>query len=468
MTPQQLAILLQRPAESLNVEVKTWLDLSADHAIAKLVKGLFGLRNRNGGSFIIGFDDTSLQPDLYVSQVEVSTAYHSDRVQDLVSRFANTPFEVAVNFGSLEGVDYPVITVPAGVRVPVVVKRDLFAPDDPKRQKKLLAEGDVYFRTLGSNGRVSSSVMRPGDWSDLLDICFDNREADIGRFLRRHMGQEYLTLLLGQPDSSQDLERRCDTVMREGQEAAMAAFTAAAIASPNADRPLWLPTNPMMLAVALCLEPPHDDELPTADFLAKLYGANPNYTSRATWRDTRGSLNRDARPVIQQNAWRTVDVSFNQDFPSCQFDSMSPRGDFFSQKIMQDDLLNIMTAPGTQLDVALMMLRVTEVFAVGLALAKAVGWAPTDSAGFRFRWLGLTGRSLAAWAKPFEWDTGAYGKAHDPSADSFVLVPLDTPVNALEPYVSKAVGPMFTKFDGYMPTPELVAHFVKRLSDRRI
>ena len=115
---------------------------------------------------------------------------------------------------------------------------------------------------------------------------------------------------------------------------------------------------------------------------------------------------------------------------------------------MQDDLLGIMTAPGTQLDVALMLLRVTEVFAVGLALAKSVGWAPTDAAGFRFRWSGLTGRSLAAWVKPLEWDTGAHAKAHDPGADSFVLVQLDTPVNALEPYVSKAVGPMFTKFRG--------------------
>lgn len=25
------------------------------------------------------------------------------------------------------------------------------------------------------------------DWPDILKVCFDNREADIGRFLRRHL-----------------------------------------------------------------------------------------------------------------------------------------------------------------------------------------------------------------------------------------------------------------------------------------
>ena len=468
MTPEQLAILLQRPTESLNAEVKTWIDLEADEAIAKLVKGLFALYNRNGGSFVIGFDDTSLQPDPYGLSAPVQIAYHTDRLQQLVSRFANTPFEVAVNFGSLDGIDYPVITVPSGVRVPVVVKRDLFAPENSKRQRKLLAEGDVYFRTLGSNGRVSSSVMRPGDWSDLLEICFDNREADIGRFLRRHMGQEQLLSLLGQPDPSRELERRCEAVMQKGESTATAAFTAASATNLNAARPSWLPADPLTLAVALCLDPPHNDALPTDDFLAKLYAANPNYSGRPMWRDTRTSGNQGSLPIVKDGVWQATDVFYDRAFPHSQFDAMSPKGDFFTQRIMQDDLRSAMTKPGTQLDVVLMIIRVTEVFAVGLAIAKTVGWDPTDIAGFRFRWSGLAGRSLGAWAKPFEWETGAHGTAHDSRADSFVVVPLDTPVAALEPHVSKAVAAMFTKFDGYMPAPKLVESCVKLLTDRRI
>jgi hypothetical protein len=32
------------------------------------------------------------------------------------------------------------------------------------------------------------------DWDKLMRICFDNREADVGRFMRRHLG-EILTQL---------------------------------------------------------------------------------------------------------------------------------------------------------------------------------------------------------------------------------------------------------------------------------
>jgi hypothetical protein len=31
-------------------------------------------------------------------------------------------------------------------------------------------------------------IAQPKDWRDIFDRCFENREADIGRFLRRHSG----------------------------------------------------------------------------------------------------------------------------------------------------------------------------------------------------------------------------------------------------------------------------------------
>ena len=147
---------------------------------------------------------------------------------------------------------------------------------------------------------------------------------------------------------------------------------------------------------------------------------------------------------------------------------MSPKGDFFTQRILQDDLRGAMTTPGTQLDVVLMIIRITEVFAVGLAIAKAAGWGPTDVAGFRFQWSGLAGRSLGAWAKPFEWETGAHGTAHDQHADSFVRVTLDTAVDALQPYVSSAVAPIFVTFDGYVPAAKLVESCIRLLLDRKV
>ncbi len=66
------------------------------------------------------------------------------------------------------------------------------------------------------------------------------------------------------------------------------------------------------------------------------------------------------------------------------------------------------------------------------------------------------------------WDTGGSGTAHDAAAESFVEVPLDTPVTALEPYVSRATDPLFSKFDGYVAPQALVESHVRMLVERKM
>jgi hypothetical protein len=41
--------LVTRPAEGLNVELKTWLDPRTPEGKAKIIKAALALRNRNGG-----------------------------------------------------------------------------------------------------------------------------------------------------------------------------------------------------------------------------------------------------------------------------------------------------------------------------------------------------------------------------------------------------------------------------------
>ena len=179
----QITSLLRQPSEGLQVEIKNWVDPRTDESIGKIIKTIFAIRNRNGGFLIIGFDDDTLLPGRYSLDQSVDKLYHVDTIQALVSRYANSPFEVAVPIRDRDGQLHPVIVVPEGVRVPAVVKRNLVA----NGSKKLLDLGDVYFRTLLSNGTPSSARILPSDYPELMDICFENREADIGRFLRRHL-----------------------------------------------------------------------------------------------------------------------------------------------------------------------------------------------------------------------------------------------------------------------------------------
>ncbi len=78
--------LVLNPAEGLNVEVKRWIDPTTPEGQAKVVKAALALRNRNGGYFVVGFDDATLQPDVGNSPPDPRAVWHLDDIQGLVSR----------------------------------------------------------------------------------------------------------------------------------------------------------------------------------------------------------------------------------------------------------------------------------------------------------------------------------------------------------------------------------------------
>lgn len=184
----QLASLLSRPTEGLNVEIKTWFDPRQPEGVRILIRAVFAIRNRNGGFLVVGINDKSLKPDKYSFADPVEVLFHIDVIQAKISKYASQAFEVTVFLRDYGGQLHPIIAVPEGVKVPTLVSADLKGDDG----KKLLAYGDLYFRTLNSNGTPSTAIASPRDYVDILDICFENRETDIGRFLRRHLGSDDL------------------------------------------------------------------------------------------------------------------------------------------------------------------------------------------------------------------------------------------------------------------------------------
>lgn len=87
--PDQIKALVEQPVEALQVELKTWLDPRTNDGIAKLVKAIFAVRNRNGGFLLIGFDDTTRAPDPYAFDQPVEVLFHIDALQGLVSRYVS-------------------------------------------------------------------------------------------------------------------------------------------------------------------------------------------------------------------------------------------------------------------------------------------------------------------------------------------------------------------------------------------
>ncbi len=455
--------LVANPSEGLNVELKRWIDPTQPAGMEKIVEGVIALRNRNGGFFIIGFDDTTLAPDTANEPSSAKQLFHVDDIQGLISRYASDPFEIEIAWGNRDGRQYPVIVVPSGVKVPVAAKRDLI-----DGARTAIRVGAVYFRSLSSNGTASTTEARPNDWADIVEICFDNREADVGRFIRRHLaGLDISTLakLVGQP--SAPAPTLCDRALKlidKGEARFGEAVKARTLSSDEKEL-----LKHGFFSVGLVVDPARTGSVADQEFMNRIAASNPKYTGWPVWLDSRTSANPENRPKVSKNAFEYLVVSLSPDFSNhIDFALLDPRGEFFLHRLLQDDGVPSRARPGHVLDPMLMCLRIAEVMGVGIAFAKALGWPPDKTTlGFGFRWHKLKGRRLSAWANPYT-TINEGGVAHDDVVESCVQFSLETPLSALAQFVDEATKPLFAAFDGAILPRREIEELVRRLFMRTL
>ncbi len=451
--------LVSRPSESLNIEIKRWINPDEPEGIAKIVKAALAIRNRNGGFLLVGFEDKTWMPDTG-APADVRATFNLDKIQGIISRYASEMFEVKVAFGSRDGLEHPVIVIPDGVRTPVAAKRDL---KDVAQSKVLIREGEVYFRTLASNGIPSTSAARPNDWAEIVEICFENREADVGRFLRRHLsGKEiagFVEILTGLKAATPplNLRDRAQALLIDGERRLRTEAAAHELHSEETiamNRGAW--------SVALVIDPPPSTAIPDKSFLNAAMAGNPNYTGWPVWLDSRGFPDPAKRPKVVEKGWQALIISL--ELQHVDFMRLDPKGEFYLWRVLQDDLTE-RTIPGTSLDVVLVVIRVAEAIAVGLSIAKALGCEHEARLGFAFRWTKLHSRELTSWAMPSVTVTPGH-TAHDDTVDTFVEVPLDVPISAIATYVQEAIRDLLLLFGGYSLPSQAVEHWTQRLIER--
>jgi hypothetical protein len=169
---------LEALSETLDTELKGWLNLADRRDAASLAKACIALRNNDGGRVVIGIDDGSMTSIVSGAPADVAAAYHADIINEIVGRYATPKFDLRVTIKEYQGALHPEIHIPGGIQYPIITR----APFET-----VLRQNAVYVRTI-SNGRPSSSPpVTASDWDRLIRTCFDNREADIGRFMRRHL-----------------------------------------------------------------------------------------------------------------------------------------------------------------------------------------------------------------------------------------------------------------------------------------
>jgi hypothetical protein len=368
--------LAANPAEGLSVELKGWLDPHDNEDIAKFVKTCLALWNSNGGYLLIGFEDNG-KPSSDGVPVDPKETYHSDVLQSIVSKYASYPIEIAVGFVDRAGVARPIIFVASGVRIPVVVKCQLSMGG-----KALIKENALYVRSLNANLRASTTEARRGDWERLVEIWMDNREADIARFIRRHLSDENLAkirdvLAVSPPDDDEGpwaiqsnfQQVEVDEIMRRG----IAAFQSAV-----KDKGLALPEHGSF-ETAMRIRGDMKKYSANESFLNLLVASNPRYSGWPFWVDTRFFAEHDSRPRVSNGGWQVLFVFLIGDSSDkIDFWRAEPDGMFYHRRGLGDDVLAGHHRRGLLkvFDWVSALRSVGEVVGTGLALARGMGCTP--------------------------------------------------------------------------------------------
>lgn len=454
--------LIDRPSESLSVEIKTWINPDSEEGKAKIVRAALALRNFGGGYLIIGLNDATLLPDEVDRPEDVKACYSTDKIQGMIARYASDPFSITIHFPERDGKPFPVLAVPPGVKIPVACKADLHVGGT-----RFLSTDEVVCRTLRSNNTPSTARASWKDWGQIMDVCFENREADIGRFLRRHLSgvaPEAIRSLAGAlHEGAQPVPKPHELlleILNQGNERFLGLVN---------ERNLVLPTHGYWEAGLLIVGsvPTH---VADSSFLNLLDSSNPDYTGWPVWLINNRSMEQDARPFVFDGAWEELLVNvvggWSEHIDFMRFD---PRGRFYIRRAFQDDIGGSERAPAPMkaFDFGLGILRAAETIAVGMAFAKAMGCEiESTQLAFGFRWSKLHGRELSSWAQPLRYIT-----PHDAYQDqvfSDITVPLDAPLSSLGEYVGQAIRPLFEVFSGFSIGQNVVNEMTDRLINRSL
>ena len=454
LSEDQLRRLLEDPRETLDVELKGWIDPKTEDGIAKIAKGCLALRNANGGTLIIGFKDDGT-PDDNIPPFDVATAFHIDNLQRIVGQFSSEPFGIEVQFGQRDAKIYPVISIPPGVRTPVAARKD-----HGPQGKPLIKDHAVYVRSLSSNSTVSSSEARRGDWDRLVQICLDNREADIGSFVRRHLSgldlnrlsPVFSSLLASTDPPTGDSAK---VVLETGYDRFKSALVDRVVESPEVG----------FREVAVVIDGEFPNFETTLSFLQRLFVAQPLHIGLPAWADTRHFASEFDRPKVFDGAWETLLYVLDGDVQHLEFWRINPAmGTFYLLTGLEDDLETPGRRPErlTQLDFVLQIARVAEIISVAMSFARAMECEPSKAGlNFLFRWRNLKGRRLTSWVQPRRYSHLQGSYTQDDDFETTIKVPLDAPRSAIVTHVESVVRKLFASFGGAEIPTQIIAEIVE-------
>lgn len=488
MSPDELKERLRRPTETLQLELKSWVGLDSVVDKARIARALVALRNRNSGMLVIGFDDKTLAPVDEGRPADLRAAYHPDALQKLVNDYVEPGFPVTVEFVERDGKEFPVVVVPPGVKSPAMGRQDV----KNDKGEKVLRQYAVYVRSATNNVVQTTEPRSAQDWDELMGICFDNREADVGRFLRRNLGTMINEMGLGlkseqaispqlpsnalsepappvaltlAPVVAQPVSpaQSPETVIDEGAEK----FAARLEFLRKRTLPVTMPEVMAWREVGIVLMGPVRPFL-GQHLLGALFPRHPKLSGWPLWIDSRGLGGELEHPYPAANGWEALVTLSERAMVKgtiVDFWRIDPRGEFYHRRTLEDDLWPNLPDEdrGKVFDIINAIKRVAEALATVQAFAQGMSADP-ENATLRaaFRWTNLSGRKLLSMDKGR--DFFAPTAAYEDVASSSMEMPVSAAPGAIASYVNQAVTPLFATFGYQVPrfvVDELTAKVLK-------
>jgi hypothetical protein len=433
---------LRAPRESLNIELKAWIDPSTPEGKAKIVKAAIALRNFNGGHLGIGVSDEGV-PLTSEAPENLDNQFHQDTIQALITRHSSETFEISVEFGNFQGVRFPFIVIPSGARTPVAAKVGILDLRVPPRE--LVKKDTVYVRTLGANNTPSTAAALFSDWPQIMNVCFDNREADIGNFVRRHLTGLNIPGLLAQfgGDPIEPETAVIDAFLNECRQRFLEI--------PKADDVRDLGQGRVEFAFIINSAEVRQGVRADDNFLSSFMYANPHHSGWPLWMDTRGFSQPRDRPRTRSGGWEALIEDYVGSFivPHLDFWRVEPPGRFYHARVLLDDAIAIKNGkePNQFFSMDFAISGVTEAISAAISFAKSMGFRANDTTlEFAFRWSGLAGRQLSSYNVGRYFSPGRI--CSDEEIVSHIKIPLDLAPSSIPSLIPDVVGDLFSSFNG--------------------
>jgi predicted HTH transcriptional regulator len=145
--------LINRPTESLSIEIKGWIDPNTPEGEDKIVRAAIAMRNHGGGHLLIGFHNDTGEPYTDNLPSNVKRLFHQDTIQRIVAKYSSELFETKVHFRTRDRIEFPIIEIGSGVKTPVATKRPLLN----NQGEPLFQENKVFIRSLEANNTPSTT-----------------------------------------------------------------------------------------------------------------------------------------------------------------------------------------------------------------------------------------------------------------------------------------------------------------------